>query len=112
MKPFDFDTAPLRRRPSSVVDCPVVLIFTLQLFLLKLHSVIEVRLVVLPPDIHSLTDVSHASELLECLVAKEDLRPSGLLLLDALLREERHDRWQLRQSSLGLHIFKDLFHQE
>jgi hypothetical protein len=68
--------------------------------------------VVLPPDIHPLTDVSHASELLEGLVAKEELRLTRQLLPDALPREQRHDGWHLCQSSLSRHVFEDLFHPE
>ena len=66
----------------------------------------------LPPDIHPLTDVSHASELLEGLVAKEELRLTRQLLPDALTREERHDRWHSCQNSLSRHVFEDLFHPE
>ena len=76
MEPFDFNAASFCRRPSIVVNFPVVLKFAVELFPLILHSVIEVGLVVLPPDLHSLTDVSHASVLLKRFVAKKDLRVS------------------------------------
>ena len=86
VQPLDCHCLSARRRPSPIVNGPIVLMLAFQPLLLILDLVVDLGLKVEEGKLHSFSYLPDAVELLVCLVAVEELRLSIELLGDLLLR--------------------------